>query len=282
MEAFAKTLENAIASQPLTLERISLRLRQAGFPVSVATLSYWQTGRSLPTRSRSRAALAELGHILGLEPGILESTLECHGLICPNTIIPNYADAELLLQNLNLHLKQNWTKVSMSDRLFLDENGCEVSTHTRVLLRAENDANACYPIILQQPGTPGCCGKVTKTHGMTVSKIQSLPEKNLTVVGGTLNKKVSRGELAAIEYIVDWDRTTTRSQSLERCILAPAHGLLLEATFAGKMPSKACWFYRENINGPDIETGDVVSLNQTLQTVILDARIGIWGIRWDW
>lgn len=35
------------------LERIRSHLDQAGVPVSIATLSYWQSGRSLPTRARS-------------------------------------------------------------------------------------------------------------------------------------------------------------------------------------------------------------------------------------
>ncbi|MGL5406869.1 MAG: hypothetical protein ACRDAX_08865 [Propionibacteriaceae bacterium] len=282
METFAETLQNAIANQPLTLERISLRLGQVGLPISVATLSYWQTGRSIPTRARSRSALAELGHILGLEPGTLEATLKYHGIVCPNEIIPAYDDAEYLLKILDLDLKQNWTKVSMSDHLFLDEDGYEITTHTRVLLRAENDSNASYPIILQQPGSPGTCGRITKTHGMTLSGIKFLPERNLTVASGVLNRKVTRGALTAVEYIVSWDKTSVRSQSIERCLIAPAHGLLLEATFAGKMPTTAYWFYRESIDSTDVETGDVIFLNQTLQTAILDARIGIWGIRWKW
>ena len=41
-----------------------MRLDAAGVPVSIATLSYWQSGRSLPTRSRSYHTLVELERIL--------------------------------------------------------------------------------------------------------------------------------------------------------------------------------------------------------------------------
>ena len=48
---FASVLGRAIRERGLTLESIRRRLEQQGVTVSVATLSYWQNGRSHPTRS---------------------------------------------------------------------------------------------------------------------------------------------------------------------------------------------------------------------------------------
>ena len=62
---FAGALRDAIQARGLGLERIQERLRAEGFSVSLATLSYWQTGRSRPERRESLAALAELEKILG-------------------------------------------------------------------------------------------------------------------------------------------------------------------------------------------------------------------------
>ena len=56
-ESFAEVLTAAIQGRGLSLERIRARLDAAGVPVSIATLSYWQSGRSLPTRSRSSSAM---------------------------------------------------------------------------------------------------------------------------------------------------------------------------------------------------------------------------------
>ena len=48
--SFADALTTAIQQRGLSLERIRARLAKAEVPVSTATLSYWQSGRSLPTR----------------------------------------------------------------------------------------------------------------------------------------------------------------------------------------------------------------------------------------
>lgn len=45
---FARVLRAAIQARGLGLERIRDRLRVQGISVSLATLSYWQSGRSRP------------------------------------------------------------------------------------------------------------------------------------------------------------------------------------------------------------------------------------------
>ena len=72
---FHEVLTHAIQRRNLTLERLSVRLRAQGTPVSIATLSYWQSGRSVPTRARSLQAVEHLERILSLPPGYLMSAL---------------------------------------------------------------------------------------------------------------------------------------------------------------------------------------------------------------
>ena len=45
---FSHALRTAIQASGLTLNRIQYRLRERGFEVSSATLSYWQSGRRCP------------------------------------------------------------------------------------------------------------------------------------------------------------------------------------------------------------------------------------------
>jgi len=56
-DEFARNLRAAIDASGLGLERLSHRLRERGPGLSVATLSYSQSGRSIPTRRSSLAAL---------------------------------------------------------------------------------------------------------------------------------------------------------------------------------------------------------------------------------
>ncbi|SNR74711.1 helix-turn-helix domain-containing protein [Actinomadura mexicana] len=70
---FAGALRQSIQASGLTLERIRHRLGRRGLTVSVATLSYWQRGRSRP---RSRTVVVALEEILRVPSGALVELLE--------------------------------------------------------------------------------------------------------------------------------------------------------------------------------------------------------------
>ena len=75
MEEFATALRTAITNRGLGLERIREHLSQHGVTVSLATLSYWQSGRSRPERKASLQAVVHLEHVLQLTPGHLSELL---------------------------------------------------------------------------------------------------------------------------------------------------------------------------------------------------------------
>ncbi len=66
LDSFADVLRLAIDARGLSLERITDHLAGRGVSVSAATLSYWQSGRSVPGRKSSLAALPHLEAVLGL------------------------------------------------------------------------------------------------------------------------------------------------------------------------------------------------------------------------
>ncbi|MCP9954460.1 hypothetical protein LUX33_42755 [Actinomadura madurae] len=70
---FAGALRQAVQASGLTLDRIRHRLGRQGLTVSVATLSYWQRGRSRP---RSRTVVVALEEILQVPPGSLTELLD--------------------------------------------------------------------------------------------------------------------------------------------------------------------------------------------------------------
>ncbi|MDO9381018.1 MAG: hypothetical protein Q7T56_19405 [Nocardioidaceae bacterium] len=72
---FAPVLRCAIERRGLSLERLQGRLGDLGAHVSVATLSYWQSGRSEPGRRSSLVAVPVLEKVLDLEPGALGAHL---------------------------------------------------------------------------------------------------------------------------------------------------------------------------------------------------------------
>lgn len=68
---FHHALRTAIDARGLGLDRISAHLRLMGHSISAATLSYWQSGRSAPSRFTSLAAIGALEVILGAPRGSL-------------------------------------------------------------------------------------------------------------------------------------------------------------------------------------------------------------------
>ena len=65
----------AIAERGVSLEYLRGRLQDLGTPLSVATLSYWRSGRSQPEHQTSLEALTTLEELLYLPAGHLRSRL---------------------------------------------------------------------------------------------------------------------------------------------------------------------------------------------------------------
>lgn len=74
--AFSIELRAAIKASGLGLDRIQDRLRKRGISVSVTALSYWQSGKRQPERSRSISAIHALEEILDRPAGSLVRLLQ--------------------------------------------------------------------------------------------------------------------------------------------------------------------------------------------------------------
>src|SRR5436309_1108793 len=72
---FPEALRAAIKGSGLSLDRIQHRLRLRGVNISVATLSYWQSGRRRPERPESLDALRHLEAVLRVPPNALTALL---------------------------------------------------------------------------------------------------------------------------------------------------------------------------------------------------------------
>lgn len=68
---FSTILTQAIASSGLSLTDIVNELGKQGLTISTASLSYWKTGKSLPTRKNSLPILQAIETICSLKPGTL-------------------------------------------------------------------------------------------------------------------------------------------------------------------------------------------------------------------
>lgn len=135
---FAILLATALARSGLTLEGISKRLGQAGTPVSVATLSYWQTGKNTPRRLSSLQAIDELERLLALPSGALRQTLPGGERDRTEVIRPAVVELDQALAELGLDT-QNWQGMTSTDLVVLGPNGSERSIAHHQVARAQTD-----------------------------------------------------------------------------------------------------------------------------------------------
>lgn len=75
LDGFAGQLRAAVARQGVSLAWLRDRLAERGNPVSLATLSYWRSGRRNPEGAASLAAIAEIEDLLDLPPAHLTARL---------------------------------------------------------------------------------------------------------------------------------------------------------------------------------------------------------------
>jgi transcriptional regulator with XRE-family HTH domain len=147
---FATALRAAIARSGVTLERLASDLRARGAPVSLATLSYWCSGRSRPERAGSLAALAEQVLQLGLPANGLRRLLperRPRGRAARREVEPVAAAAPWhredqvrdLLDRYDLRRDGQVSRLSAHDRVEIGPDRIKRVQRTRQVLRAEED-----------------------------------------------------------------------------------------------------------------------------------------------
>lgn len=289
--AFSEVLSRAVQARGLSLDRIRARLEAAGVPVSNATLSYWQSGRSLPTRARSLRTLVELETILQIEPGTLIELIRTadgrtrHQLFAWQTVVPSGEIAEQIIAEMGMEISGRISRVTVHDTLTLDADRCETSWLSRQVLRAERSGVQSFPVVVQgeeadEPGSP----EIEPVFGCTVGQVVDVPERQLSVAEMLLPRPLQRGELVLTEYLVTMKAAP--SVLMTRSCFDPVREVALAIQFhPAALPTEVFAFTQHSLNDPQAPETDVRPvpvLDNQVQTVRLDATPGVYGLRWSW
>ena len=205
-ESFAEVLTAAIQGRGLSLERIRARLDAAGVPVSIATLSYWQSGRSLPTRSRSYHTLVELERILNLEPGHLtQHTHTADGrtrreLFEWQNVMPSRDLATQIIEDLGIDMQGQLTRVTMHDLLEVDADRKESSLEVRVVWRAERQGLHRWAVVNEQDTDTDGEQSIEPLFGCVLGEVVEAPDRKLLVAEMLAPRPMQRGDLFTSEY----------------------------------------------------------------------------------
>lgn len=288
--SFAGVLSAAIRQRGLSLERIRARLEAAGVPVSIATLSYWQSGRSLPTRSRSYHTLVELEKILHLSSSSLTAlTHNSDGrrrrtLFPWETVIPMSEIATEIMSGLGLDQRGHLSRVTMQDVLQVGADRTEGVQLTSTLWRAERNGLHRWPLVIEQDAEQdGAVPTIEAVCGCEVGEVIEVPERHLVVAEIRAPRPLRRGEYLLAQHRTKFARTRRASYRLSRSVVDPLRALSLVTQFDERsLPAKVTYTYQESADAEPTTITPVDVTTSEAQMTKVDTAPGVFSLLWEW
>jgi hypothetical protein len=196
---FPDALRAAISARELSLDRIQDGLRRDGVPLSVATLSYWQSGRRLPARPGSLRAISHVERILQLTEGSLTTLLEPRGGLGPagqllslSELWSAQPEAATLLSHVDSEAETHLRRLSQYDRTTLGPDRRIRSVRCKQVLRADDDGPDRW-LLMFDPGT-GSRTVLTRLRHCRRRQVVTLPGSTLVITELLFDRPLGRGE----------------------------------------------------------------------------------------
>lgn len=282
-DPFAAALRAAIHQRGLSLDRIRYHLTQRGHELSVATISYWQSGRSRPERASSLAAIAALEEILGLESGHLATKLPArrrgsasaaHSPVeTADTYLPYLDD---LMRRLGMSRDVGLTQLSVHDQVRIDADGRQLSHHVKQLFVAERDNVDHYWAYYQATPRP----YIKSVHNCHVSGMEELSELGVVVARMRLSRILAKGESILVEHQAGQLERVPSDRTVERAFLHPVRSAHTEVLFdEARLPLAAERF--TIVDGVE-KVDPIVIVGRSVHALVLDFGPGLYGLRWEW
>lgn len=288
---FAGALRQAVQASGLTLERIRHRLGQRGLPVSVATLSYWQRGRSRP---RSRAVVAALEEVLGVAAGTLTGPLDTTepgaagpGQAAPGRLERGRSPAELwpdpdlyaqVVGELDRSGEHRLERLSTHDVHLLGADRRPRGLAVRNVLRAAGDD--VDRVVCVHPSGEGAelttlryCrpGRVRESGGLLAFEL-------------VFDRVLAAGDTAVIEYELRLPGGGPAADHYDRRFPRPVRDYLAIVQFHPETyPARCYGFSQETRHGRHERLDELwIGTSGSAHLAMADVRHGILGIEWEW
>lgn len=290
---FADALRAAIQARGLGLERIRTRLRGQGVSISLATLSYWQSGRSRPERRDSLVALGHLENVLEVTPGSLSALL---GPPRPRgrwlSKSPDHPDIASLweerdqvddaVRGVDTRWDERLTRISQHDTVTVGPDREERSIVSRQVLRAESDGPDRWVVILHIDEHNRTLPLVRPLRHCRLGRMVNRPEDGLLVAELLFDRPLARGETIITEHALVNRAPCPLARNYERKFRLPVREFVLEICFDPAAPPTMCERY-SRLEGHAEQT-QPARLGRTHSThgVALNFGPGRYGFRWDW
>ncbi|GAB3874823.1 hypothetical protein ACFQ1S_07235 [Kibdelosporangium lantanae] len=294
---FAEALRSAIRSSGLSLDRIQARLRARGTPVSIAALSYWQSGKRQPERNDSLTALAELETILKLPAGSLLALLpppRPRGKqAAPDKQVTETVrfQRDVLLGLLTalgvpnaLEQEQQLTLVGLHDRCQLGDDGGQQSITTRAVFEARTDGQDRWLLIYNSDDPGVGAPTLTTVRNCHLGRQEVDSANGLMVAELLFDQPIRRGDTYLIEYSLEnagppypiCNRTHWRE------FRRPIREYLLEVHFSSaNVPIRCQQFAKQSGTKHPRVRNLSLDTRRSVHAVAIDFGPGLFGIEWE-
>jgi hypothetical protein len=241
-QAFAAALRAAIQARGLGLERIQERLRGYDVRVSLATLSYWQSGRSRPERRDSLVALRHLESVLEVPAGSLS------GLLGPprprgrwlrevpsrpeiGAFWPDPGEVEDAVREVDTRWDERLTRLSQHDLVTIGAEGGERTTTSRQVLRAEADGPDRWVVIMHLDEHDRELPRVRALRHCHVGRTVHRAEHGMLVAELLFERPLRRGETIITEHELVNTAPYPPATNYERKFRLPVRQFVVEVCF---------------------------------------------------
>jgi hypothetical protein len=287
-DGFSDALRTAIASNGRSLESLRRRLAERGTPVSIATLSYWQSGRSQPQRGSSLRAVLHLEELLHLPHGHLLDRIgpRRRPFLTQREVtsvgLPiDHPAAELALADLGFSANPGLVDVTIHDTLDVDDQGVERVRTIRNVVRAVRPGAQRLPALLTIDVPSGERAEFVPVSGCSLGRQVSRPELGVFAAELVLDRPLRLGETAAAEHRVLIPRDLSPNHCIEYYLVREVTELMIWVRFSPeRLPSRVQAY--SDLGGRHASRAIPLSGSSSVQHVLHHVGPGVVGVRWDW
>jgi hypothetical protein len=291
---FETALDTAIRASGLSMERIQRRLADRGVAVSITALSYWRRGRSRPERPQSRRAVRLLEELLQLPADSLVSLLgpqrprgrwagRTDTSLAPTRLWQGYQSLSGLLDDMG-NTDDGLSRVAVHERFEIDAQGAESRWTASLVLRAEREnVDRCVVITRgDEPERP--LPRLTDVRNARLGRVRTDPQVPITVTELLLDRVLSTGETAVVEYTGAYPTTGRATDECGRGFRTAASLYTLEVSFdPSRVPVRCYRCAGTTATGSLPVLGPVwISPAGRAHMVVQDAAPGFHSLRWEW
>lgn len=281
---FAHALREAVAARGLSLDRVRAHLLEYGHDVSVATLSYWQTGRSVPVRRSSVQALGALEVILEVPRGSLAGRLRStrgRGAERVPAPLAEHPAAAALIDRLGLTWDGAYQSIETVDIVSLGPDRRPRQHLVREIIQAHRDGFQRLAVVHTSPGP---MRRVVPISGENcrVARVLYDDDAQVTVAELVLDQVLQSGDPYLFEYrIVAQEQDPRPPLSWRRTFPTPMRLGAIEVSFLpDDRPQQVRGVTRPD--GGAEQERHLVTRGDCVMLMVSDWGPGEIEIAWEW